>query len=317
MSDLERGTIWANREEVDSMTLFFWGVLVGFLIALWLSKRPQPHAQSLSFMHFGNQTKDVIYIFETKPTWRFRYISPSLDLYLGEGTVMRSYSDAQDCFRRIHPDDRRLLLDKVAGRVNYEEAILQRWRTNDGTYVWFEEYTTPIYQNDEIVAVQGVIRNIEAAMTERERLMYESRHDSLTGVFNRRAFEDTIAQARNACDVGIIVLDVNDLKVVNDEEGHSAGDCLLKRVGTILQDIESSVYRLGGDEFVLFLEMMPKDACERMVRQIEAACLQEGISVAIGLAWASCPETIEALWQRADDVMYERKRQQKIDLLDA
>lgn len=76
------------------MTLFFWGILVGFLIALWLYKRPQPHAPSLSFMHFGNQTKDVIYIFETKPTWRFRYISPSLDLYLGEGTIMRSYSDA-------------------------------------------------------------------------------------------------------------------------------------------------------------------------------------------------------------------------------
>jgi len=229
---------------------------------------------------------------------------------------MRSYSDAQECFRRIHPDDRRLLLDKVAGCVNYEEAILQRWRTNDGAYVWFEEYTTPIYENGEIVAVQGVIRNIEAAMTERERLMYESRHDSLTCVFNRRAFEETIAQAENVCNVGIIVLDVNDLKVVNDEEGHSAGDHLLKRVGTILQDIESSVYRLGGDEFVLFLEMMPEDACERMVRQIEAACEQESISVAIGLAWASRPETIEALWQRADDAMYERKRQQKIDLLD-
>ncbi|WP_214703084.1 MULTISPECIES: sensor domain-containing diguanylate cyclase [unclassified Exiguobacterium] len=298
------------------MTLFFWGILVGFLIALWLYKRQQPYSQTLSFMHFGNQTKDVIYIFETKPAWRFRYISPSLDLYLGEGTVMQSYSDARECFRRIHPDDRRLLLDKVAGRVNYEEAILQRWRTNDGSYVWFEEYTTPIYENGEIVAVQGVIRNIEAAMTERERLLYESRHDSLTGVFNRRAFEETIDQDGKACDVGIIVLDVNDLKIVNDEEGHSAGDRLLKRVGMILQEIESSVYRLGGDEFVLFLEMMPEDACERMVCQIEAACQKESISVAIGLAWASHPASIEGLWQRADDAMYEQKRQQKTDLLD-
>lgn len=316
MSDLERGTIWANREEVYSMTLFFLGILVGCLIALWLHKRQRPHPQTLSFMHFGNQTKDVIYIFETKPAWRFRYISPSLDLYLGEGTVMRSYSDAQECFRRIHPDDRRLLLDKVLGRVDYEEAILQRWRTNEGAYVWFEEYTTPIYQNGEIVAVQGVIRNIEAAMTERERLLYESRHDSLTGVFNRRAFEETIGQAEGMRNIGIIVLDVNDLKVVNDEEGHSAGDGLLKRVGNLLQTIESSVYRIGGDEFVLFLQMMSEEACEKMVHEIEARCREEEISVAIGLAWASHPESIEVLWQEADDAMYEQKQQQKRDFLD-
>ena len=153
-------------------------------------------------------------------------------------------------------------------------------------------------------------------MTERERLLYESRHDSLTGVFNRRAFEETIGQAEGVTDVGIIVLDVNDLKIVNDEEGHSAGDCLLKRVGSLLQTIESSVYRIGGDEFVLFLQMMSEEACEKMVHEIETTCREEEISVAIGLAWASHPESIEVLWQEADDAMYEQKQQQKRDLLD-
>lgn len=85
------------------MTGFFWGILVGLCLTYWVGYKQKQ--EFLSFMHFGNRTKDIIYIFETKPTYRFRYISPSLDDYLGEGTVAKSYEDAQECFRRIHPDD--------------------------------------------------------------------------------------------------------------------------------------------------------------------------------------------------------------------
>lgn len=290
------------------MTGFFWGILVGLCLTYWVGyKRKQ---ESLSFMHFGNRTKDIIYIFETKPTYRFRYISPSLDDYLGEGTVAKSYEDAQECFRRIHPDDFMRLHEKVTGQLNYEEPVLQRWRTNEDTYVWFEEYTTPIYKAGEIVAVQGVIRSIETTVQEHERLTHESRHDVLTGVWNRRAFEEALVSV-NRERVALFIIDVNDLKQVNDRAGHSAGDDLLKRVACCLQQMTTSVYRIGGDEFAILLESIEYETALQLQETITCQCADMTASVAVGLAWESSPLSLEAMWDAADQEMYQTKRQMK------
>jgi len=228
------------------MEQFWSGLLVGLILVLVAQKTLQSRKEvDGAFAHFGNHVKDVIYIFEVKPTFRFRYISPSLDLYLGEGVVAKNYENPDDCFRRIHPDDYQLLMNKVLGKMSYDEAISQRWRTNDGRYLRLEEYTTPIYKNGEIVAVQGIIRNVEAAVMKREELEYESRHDELTGVLNRRAFNEALdCLSRKA--VGLIVIDLNDLKKINDSQGHSAGDLLLQKVGFLLQELNTGVYRMGG-----------------------------------------------------------------------
>lgn len=293
------------------MIAFSIGLLTGVVLAVAIYKTRQSRKGiDAEFTHFGNRIKDVIYIFEVKPVFRFRYISPSLDLYLGEGVVATNYEDPYDCFRRVHPDDYQILLDKVAGNVDYDEAILQRWRTNDGHYLWFEEYTTPIYENGEVVAVQGVIRNVQAAVTERETLTYESRHDSLTGVLNRRAFNEAIHRLSNGS-IGVIVIDLNDLKRINDEYGHSAGDKLLQETAFGLLELSTRVYRLGGDEFVVLANSQDDASFHGLTDAIQSKLKAKHISAAVGAAWQKQLTDFSQVYEEADRDMYQQKKRHK------
>jgi len=85
--------------------------------------------------------------------------------------------------------------------------------------------------------------------------------DDLTGLANRRAFEERMALLRNAnrelTPVGIMVFDVNDLKLINDFKGHAAGDLLLQNAANLLKKWFAQigdVYRIGGDEFAMICE---------------------------------------------------------------
>lgn len=291
------------------------GIVIGISLTFIVYKiRDQAKHSDETLSRFTDQMKDVIYIFDVKPVFRFRYISPSLDDYLGEGTVAQNYEDPYDCFRRIHPDDYELLVNKVTGHVNYDEPILQRWQTNDGRYLWFEEYTTPIYEGAELVAVQGVIRNVEAAVAEREALVYESRHDSLTGVWNRRAFDETIDRWKDkAIAIGVIIVDLNDLKRVNDENGHSAGDQLLQRTAHALTSRSPKVYRLGGDEFVVLVSDVTESSFEQLVADIHDALDEAEISAALGSAWDRHVSDFKELYDEADRMMYVHKHRLKQD----
>lgn len=293
------------------MEQFWSGLLVGLILVLVAQKTFQSRKEvDGAFAHFGNHAKDVIYIFEVKPTFRFRYISPSLDLYLGEGVVAKNYENPDDCFRRIHPDDYQLLMNKVSGNMSYDEAISQRWRTNDGRYLRFEEYTTPIYKNGEIVAVQGIIRNVEAAVMKREELEYESRHDELTGVLNRRAFNEALDRLSQKA-IGLIVIDLNDLKKINDNEGHSAGDLLLQKVGFLLQELSTDVYRIGGDEFVVLTDNMQQDELLNLTALVRNKFEVNHVSAAVGVAWEERLIDFTNLYNQADQNMYEQKRKCK------
>lgn len=295
------------------MIAFSFGLLAGVVLAITLYKLRQSRREiDAEFSHFGSRIKDVIYIFEVKPVFRFRYISPSLDLYLGDGVVATNYEDPYDCFRRVHPDDYQILLDKVAGNVDYDEAILQRWKTNDGRYVWFEEYTTPIYENGEIVAVQGVIRNVQATVTERETLAYESRHDSLTGVLNRRAFNEAVHKLPNE-KIGAIVIDLNDLKRINDAYGHSAGDKLLQEAAFGLLELSTRVYRLGGDEFVLLANSQDEASFRGLTDAVRSKLEAKHISAAVGASWHEHVTDFSMLYEEADRDMYEQKKRNKME----
>lgn len=290
------------------MSRFWWGLMSGSIVTLVLQKFVWPRKRpDEEFTHFGSQIKDIIYIFEVKPVYRFRYISPSLDFYLGDGVVSKSYEDPYVCFHRIHPDDHRLLVDKVSGKVNYEEAIPQRWRTNDGRYLRFEEYTTPIYEKGEIVAVQGIIRNVEATVVTREMLEYESRHDDLTGVLNRRAFNEAVLSL-SPKGIGAIVVDLNDLKKMNDEKGHLAGDALLQKAALVLLELSTQVYRIGGDEFVLLVNTPHQEVLLDLTVSIQEKFELNHISAAVGAAWEEQLVDFNILYDQADQNMYEQKR---------
>lgn len=151
--------------------------------------------------------------------------------------------------------------------------------------------------------------------------------DPLTSLWNRRYFDERlneeISRARRKLDYtfSVILVDVNDLKAVNDGEGHAAGDELLRWVSRFLQSTTRGhdlVCRLGGDEYGLILpdcNAVQAHAVEQRFRDaLVEANTHRTSAVGMSLGTASCPDTgllAEALVRSADVAMYADKRRQK------
>ncbi len=153
------------------------------------------------------------------------------------------------------------------------------------------------------------------------RLAFWARTDGLTGLGNRVAFEQELANIETALDaeLGLFLIDVNGLKELNDTRGHEAGDGLLRAVAQRLrQCVDSSagrLYRVGGDEFVILLrdeELRSRDELkEKLTRaQSNAASLsgrEYAISFSVGYAESSTTP-FPLLYKVADKAMYQQKQ---------
>jgi len=148
-----------------------------------------------------------------------------------------------------------------------------------------------------------------------DRLRQLSLYDPLTGALNRRAYEEGAAMEALGARFGTaLMLDMDNLKVVNDSQGHAAGDDLLRRlVETVRRCVRplDRVYRWGGDEFLL---LFPAVRPEEMVPRIrEAIRAVEGLEVSLGAASFSGTEDLPAAIERADRAMYEEKTRNRAD----
>ena len=151
-----------------------------------------------------------------------------------------------------------------------------------------------------------------------KKLEYLSMHDPLTGLYNRRFFEEEINRldtARNL-PITIIFADVNGLKIINDALGHMAGDRLLQKVSEILDNecrSDDIIARTGGDEFLILLPRTDKKAAEQICDRIKAAIETEkiiDINISISLGWET-KETVDTdilkIRSKAEDFMYNEK----------
>jgi len=149
------------------------------------------------------------------------------------------------------------------------------------------------------------------------RVEHQVRYDALTGVFTRRAFEERLVEEqarslRTGGSCGLLVIDVDRFKEINDTDGHAAGDAVLRAIGAILKrDLRTHdvVGRLGGDEFVVLLPEATDLECSAVARRMGNAARAQGISLSIGGAcWpADCPNAADLL-AVADARLYQAKR---------
>ncbi len=173
-------------------------------------------------------------------------------------------------------------------------------------------------------------RSIRYAMERKraeERLMYLAQYDHLTGLVNRTLFRDRLVQAmarskRLQQPLGLMLLDLDRFKAVNDTMGHSVGDQLLKAVADRLQACireVDTVARMGGDEFTIILEGLSSDSDISMVAQRITKSLAEpfqlkdhtaSIGASIGITvYPSDDHEIDELLKHADAAMYRAKQQ--------
>ncbi|MCU4418968.1 sensor domain-containing diguanylate cyclase [Acinetobacter bereziniae] len=140
--------------------------------------------------------------------------------------------------------------------------------------------------------------------------------DSLTGLFNRRGWDQLLAQEEARCKsyghpAAIFMIDLNNLKIVNDQFGHFIGDELIKKTANLLKICVRNndiVARIGGDEFAILSIENTKEGAELLFDRIQEIFANANISIAVGFAIRNPSYSLLEAVQEADEKMYENKR---------
>ena len=308
---------------------FSLGIVVGMIILLIYLKYEKvkwkekfEHESRIS--QLVERSKDIIYYYELKPEYKHRYTSPSVEHFLGNGTLAALENDSNTPFDIIHPDDYEIMYKKVTGDIDYNKGIIQRLRDTEGNYKWFEEYTTPIYENGELIAVQGIMRNIDEKVKLEQDLEYRITHDVLTEIYNRDFFERMMEKYNKDFDtaVAIVLCDLDELKCLNDNYGHKKGDILIKESAQLLNQHFSEnaiVSRVGGDEFAIILvnteQTQVELLCNKLSKEISKYNVSsKDIEIKMSVGYAYSEHSIgemEHLFTKADQHMYQNKRAKK------
>lgn len=173
-------------------------------------------------------------------------------------------------------------------------------------------------RSGEIVALEGIAKDITEKKERQLEIEYLSFHDSMTGLYNRRFFEAELSRldvSRNY-PISILYGDINGLKLANDIFGHEVGDKLIMTVSKIIKMEcrgDDIIARIGGDEYAIILPKANRDVVEGIVSRIMKAIERErlnGIVVSVSFGWAtkqSEGEALEDTLKKADERMYKKK----------
>jgi diguanylate cyclase (GGDEF)-like protein/PAS domain S-box-containing protein len=161
-----------------------------------------------------------------------------------------------------------------------------------------------------------------------KKLTEDARKDPLTGVDNRRAAERTIADAvalwdRDRTPFGLLFVDLDNLKQINDQLGHQAGDAAIQLVARTLRALfrqDDLVARWGGDEFVILVKDINTELLDKMAAKAELGVgaaempdpfSSQQLSISIGAAMVQEDDTQASIVSRADRIMYQSKQAKK------
>ncbi len=149
-----------------------------------------------------------------------------------------------------------------------------------------------------------------------EQLVRYSYVDHLTGVRNRRSLDEMHEKVQtDNIEYGMMMCDINGLKKMNDEEGHKAGDAMIRDVADCLKNVygDRRVFRMGGDEFLVVREGGSKELFEQSAYEVRQIILSKGHSVAMGIAFSDEKDSFNAMIRLVDERMYADKKRYYAD----
>lgn len=182
----------------------------------------------------------------------------------------------------------------------------------------------------EIRLLSAAFENMAHRLREREELLHLlANRDSMTGLRNSTSYSAWVAQFDNAIekgsiDFGVVMIDLNDLKKMNDVYGHEVGNELIITSAKIISDVfkRSPVFRIGGDEFLVVLQNEDLENCDELLSLLDVRCqntfiadTKDPIKLAVGFSRfdAGADFQFSDVFKRADNAMYENKRRMKSD----
>lgn len=154
-----------------------------------------------------------------------------------------------------------------------------------------------------------------------ERLNFKASHDALTGVYNRAGYELLLSSV-DLSNTYMLLFDVDDFKSVNDTCGHEVGDQALIKLASVLKSnfrSDDHICRIGGDEFVVFMvhanglqQELISTKIDRINDQLKHSDEKvPNFSVSVGVAYGADADDAESLFERADEAMYQSKKDGK------
>ncbi|MFZ5648729.1 MAG: PAS domain S-box protein [Bacillota bacterium] len=205
----------------------------------------------------------------------------------------------------------------VAGNAVHAETLRKR---KDGSLVNVSIMAYPIILGEKQVGIYAIYSDITERKQAEDRLKYLSLHDTLTGLYNRAYFEQEMKRIEGARQesAGIILCDVDGLKLVNDTMGHDTGDALLIAAARIIKEAFRScdmVARIGGDEFAVLLPGSDKNSVQKAAERIRDVIARYNtenselpLSISIGYAAGEMrSKSMSDLFKEADNNMYREK----------
>jgi diguanylate cyclase (GGDEF)-like protein/PAS domain S-box-containing protein len=278
-------------------------------------------------------SSDLITVLDAHGT--VTYQSPSVERVLGYRV---DEIEGSDFARLLSEFDRPRLAQILAGvgdsyvgggaETHVIECTL---RHRDGTWLQFEMQHTDLLQDEHVRGIVLNSRDVSERKAFEDQLAHQAFHDPVTNLANRALFADRVQHAimrsiRGGPAIGVMFIDLDDFKTVNDSLGHAAGDTVLQEVARRLQGAvrpADTVARFGGDEFAILLDGIhdsteAADVAGRMLRTLELQYEIDGKQVypraSVGICLAD-PEVgssdAEELLRNADVAMYMAKRDSK------
>ena len=268
-------------------------------------------------------TSDVIWVLNLKKQ-KYSYVSPSifhLTGYTPDEAMTMNLIDS------LTPESAIIVQESIEQHIreflktpeNQRSYILEiRQKCKNGDVIWVEISSKYRFNETGDIEIVGVSRNIEERKKTEREVLYLSYHDQLTGLYNRRFYEEELIRMnfRGNMPLSLVIADVNGLKLTNDAFGHFAGDDLLKKFTSILNKelrAEDVAARIGGDEFVLLLPQTDSAAAEALVMRIKERIRRsksDHAILSVSFGWAvkeAAEEEFAALFIQAEDNMYHTK----------
>ena len=239
-------------------------------------------------------------------------------------SILTGYSE-QELFNMkftdfVYEKDREKTLDfhkkRLEGNV---PGTKQQFRIvkKDGEIRWIESDGIKIDWNNKDATLQFAV-DITDRKSKEEKILYLSYYDQLTGLYNRRFYEEELKRldTKRNLPITLVMADVNRLKLTNDAFGHVSGDRLLKAVADIMKKelrADDILARIGGDEFVLLLPKTDSLEAQLIINRLRdrvSKTVIDNISASVSFGFDTKNEEyedMEKIFSQAEDYMYRRK----------
>ena len=306
------------------------------------------HLSEARYRLLSDNARDVIWTIA--PDGSITYVSPSVEQTRG---YTPQEAMCQPLEQTLTPDSialnlayfREMLADVAAGRQPKAFRGQMEYLCKDGSSYWCDVIAAPILAEDgSLVELLGVSRDIsehkryenelkrakqatealnQALQAANERLSRMATTDALTGLWNRRHFEETLEHERVKADryqqpLSLLIFDIDHFKRINDTHGHLAGDQVLVQLsGLARQQIRDSdlLARWGGEEFILLMPNTGAREAMAVAEKLRATCSSHPVSSALGTVTASfgvatyrSDEPKDQWISRADNALYAAKQ---------